>query len=54
MPDGPLTNPERIRAVIALEDAAARNLQITQSYYELLVALDRHLSFDRASRSGRC
>lgn len=47
MPDGPLTDPERIRAVIALEDAAARNLQITQSYHELLVALDRHLGFDR-------
>jgi len=47
MPDGPLTAPERIRAVIALEDAAARNLQITQSYHELLVALDRHLGFDR-------
>jgi hypothetical protein len=45
--DGPLTSPERVRAVSALADAVARNLQITQSYHELLVALDRHLGFER-------
>ena len=43
----PQTDPERVRAVSALADAVARNLQITQSYHELLVALDRHLGFER-------
>lgn len=46
MPEGPLTTPERVCEVIAVEDAALRNLLITQSYHELLVALDRHLGAD--------
>lgn len=41
--DGPLTSPERVRAVIDTADPVARNLQITLSYHELLIALDRHL-----------
>ncbi len=38
-----LITPEAVRAVIAQPDPVARNLQITQSYHELTLALDRVL-----------
>ena len=32
------THPDRVREIIALDDGALRNLQITQSYHELTAA----------------
>jgi hypothetical protein len=43
-PEGPLSSPEWVRAIIENPDATARNLQITQSYHQFTV--------DFAARSG--
>lgn len=39
----PLTDPERVRALVRSDDRVRRNLQITQSYHELSTALDAYL-----------
>lgn len=39
-----LTTPEAVQAVIDNPDPVIRNLQITQSYHELNLAVDRHLA----------
>lgn len=43
LPPGPLATPEGVGRVIANPDPISRNLQITQSYHELTVALDPYL-----------
>jgi len=39
-----LTTPEAVEAVIGNPDPVIRNVQITQSYHELNLAVDRHLA----------
>jgi hypothetical protein len=41
---GNLTTPEAVESVIDNPDPVIRNLQITQSYHELNLAVDRYLA----------